>query len=1023
MANFSGPYSRKVEYLDKIADILRGEDDLIHNVGDREIFALQRLAEFIEGEGSGKYKNVQSDWNAEPDSQAAILNKPDGIPVDPNYVHTDENFTAQHRNKLENIEEMAQHNVQADWGETDTESDAYIKNVPDDIVQDGNYVHTDFNFDEHYKDMLDYHVITDDMYTSEDAEKLANIEEYATHTDIDGEITENSTNPVQSRVIFAALETKVDKEEGYGLSKNDLTDELKAKLDAIEPEANKTIVDDALSDESTNPVENRVVQAALDTKVDKVEGQGLSDQNFTRTEKLKLEAIEEQANRTIPDKSITANSRNVVESRAIYEALETKVDKVSGKGLSANDYTDQEKNKLAGIEDNANNTIVDPQVSNVSQNPVTSKAIYDELQKKVDKVEGKALSDNNYTDEEKIKLGRLNPDAPKITICRLITGDPPALNMTWQECKDAISNGILYYQKTTGNSETLGFCYSVESEYVNGNLVYRAEFAGLNEEFYEFYETSSATGNPALVSTTHFQHGMEDKADKATTVNGHTLDQDVEITPNDISYAHTTEFDAGTVGFALNHLRSTKADKATAVNGHSLEDDVVVTASDIAFDREDPYGEGSIGKQVKDLAEKADELQDDVDNMMIISDTQPTEENNKLWAKENPDGAVQIATYEELQALEAIVNGKVDAEPGKTLTTNDYTSTEKSKLAGIAAGAQVNVLETVKVNGTALTSDGHKAVNVIVPTKLTDLQNDDHYVTDADYVHTDNNYTTAEKEKLGGIEEGSQVNVIETVKVNGTAQAVSEKEVDLFVPTRTSEIANDSDFISHADLSDANPQMDGTASSGSSQDFARSDHVHPTDSTRAPLESPALTGTPTAPTAAKGTDTAQLATTAFVQTAISDKANADDVYTKAQVDNKLTSMYRLKGAKDEITDLPTEGNSTGDVWHVNADTYEYFWNGSDWEPFGKIVDLTGYVYDPSYVHTDNNLTSELKTKLENIEAGAQVNVNADWDAENGDAQILHKPMINNVELVGGNNTLESLGIVLATEQNIDDLFN
>ena len=134
-------------------------------------------------------------------------------------------------------------------------------------------------------------------------------------------------------------------------------------------------------------------------------------------------------------------------------------------------------------------------------------------------------------------------------------------------------------------------------------------------------------------------------------------------------------------------------------------------------------------------------------------------------------------------------------------------------------------------------------------------------------------------------------------------------------------------------------------------------------------------------------------------------------------------MYRLKGAKDEITDLPTEGNSTGDVWHVNADTYEYFWNGSDWEPFGRIVDLTGYVYDPSYVHTDNNLTSELKTKLENIEAGAQVNVNADWDAENGDAQILHKPMINNVELVGGNNTLESLGIVLATEQNIDDLFN
>ena len=38
-------------------------------------------------------------------------------------------------------------------------------------------------------------------------------------------------------------------------------------------------------------------------------------------------------------------------------ALDKKVDKVEGKGLSANDYTDEEKNKLAGIEDNANNYV------------------------------------------------------------------------------------------------------------------------------------------------------------------------------------------------------------------------------------------------------------------------------------------------------------------------------------------------------------------------------------------------------------------------------------------------------------------------------------------------------------------------------------------------------------------------------------------------------------------------------------------------------------------------------------------
>ena len=216
--------------------------------------------------------------------------------------------------------------------------------------------------------------------------------------------------------------------------------------------------------------------------------------------------------------------------------------------------------------------------------------------------------------------------------------------------------------------------------------------------------------------------------------------------------------------------------------------------------------------------------------------------------------------------------------------------------------------------------------------------------------------------------------------------------------------------------------MDGTAASGSSQDFSRADHVHPTDTSRAPLDSPALTGTPTAPTAETGNSSTRIATTAFVADAVSVKANADNVYTKAEVDAKVASVYRLKGAKNEVTDLPSENNTTGDVWHVNADGAEYFWNGSAWEFLGKVVDLTGYVYDPDYVHTDNNLTDSLKSKLEGIETGAQVNVRADWNASNGDAQILNKPMINNVELVGGNNSLQSLGIDIAEEQSIDALF-
>jgi len=60
------------------------------------------------------------------------------------------------------------------------------------------------------------------------------------------------------------------------------------------------------------------------------------------------------------------------------------------------------------------------------------------------------------------------------------------------------------------------------------------------------------------------------------------------------------------------------------------------------------------------------------------------------------------------------------------------------------------------------------------------------------------------------------------------------------------------------------PLMDGTAAVGTSLAYAREDHVHPSDTSRAPLASPALTGIPTGPTATVGTNTTQLATTAFV---------------------------------------------------------------------------------------------------------------------------------------------------------------
>lgn len=56
-----------------------------------------------------------------------------------------------------------------------------------------------------------------------------------------------------------------------------------------------------------------------------------------------------------------------------------------------------------------------------------------------------------------------------------------------------------------------------------------------------------------------------------------------------------------------------------------------------------------------------------------------------------------------------------------------------------------------------------------IPTKTSDLQNDSNFVTDANYVHTDNNFTTAEKTKLNGIEAGAEVNPTFSTSVSETS--------------------------------------------------------------------------------------------------------------------------------------------------------------------------------------------------------------------------------------------------------------
>lgn len=114
------------------------------------------------------------------------------------------------------------------------------------------------------------------------------------------------------------------------------------------------------------------------------------------------------------------------------------------------------------------------------------------------------------------------------------------------------------------------------------------------------------------------------------------------------------------------------------------------------------------------------------------------------------------------------------------------TAAQAEKLAGIATGAQVNVIESISINGAAKT----------VTNKGVDLGSN--YVQDASYVHTDNNFTDALVTKLNGIEAGGQANVLEGVKVNGTALTPTEKVVDILIAEGT---ANGSVKVNGTDVS------------------------------------------------------------------------------------------------------------------------------------------------------------------------------------------------------------------------------
>lgn len=174
-----------------------------------------------------------------------------------------------------------------------------------------------------------------------------------------------------------ALGNKVDKEEGKGLSEEDFTHTLKAKLDGIEAGAEVNTVNSVAgktgnvtldkSDVGLGNVDNTsdmnkpvstATQTALNGKVDN----STLNNYYTKIQ-------------TDSALSLKADSSSVYTKTETDNLLNGKVDKVEGYDLMSN----TDKTKLDGIEAEANKTVVDNLVTSTSTNPVESKAIYNLL--------------------------------------------------------------------------------------------------------------------------------------------------------------------------------------------------------------------------------------------------------------------------------------------------------------------------------------------------------------------------------------------------------------------------------------------------------------------------------------------------------------------------------------------------------------------------------------------------------------------------------------------------------------------
>lgn len=273
-----------------------------------------------------------------------------------------------------------------------------------------------------------------------------------------------------------------------------------------------------------------------------------------------------------------------------------------------------------------------------------------------------------------------------------------------------------------------------------------------------------------------------------------------------------------------------------------------------------------------------------------------------------------------LQAIKAWVEGRFALDI-------DFDALSRRVDEIISEGGEPNTIESVTVNGTAITPDAQKNVALTVPTATSDLTNDGD--------GTSNFATEAYVAANGG--------KIDHITVNGTEQTITDKTVALTVPTKVSDLQNDGD---------------GTVGSA----FATEDYV---DTNGGKIDKIKVNGSEQTITNKEVDIT--------VPTAVSDLTNdsgyqtANDV--QSAIDTAVASAYIYKGSVADQASLPSSGNTTGDVYDVQDTGMNYAWNGSSWDALGQLVD-TSVLWTSTAGQTNSLIAMTYSEVMDILEASA-----------------------------------------------------